>query len=82
MGSLNDSFQSLNFFCCCCSLLVSVNGKTYNSAIKRPIKIETHHVLRKHTHRLTNGRQEDSWTNVQMYRGADFSKSDTHELNF
>ena len=33
VGSLNDSFQSSNFFigtlCCCCSLLISVNGKTY-----------------------------------------------------
>ena len=27
------------------------------SAIKRRIKIRTHHVVRKHTHRLTNGRQ-------------------------
>ena len=56
MGSLNDSFQSSSFFCCC-SLLISVNGKTYKSVIKRPIKIRTHHVVRKHTHRLTNGRQ-------------------------
>ena len=43
--------------CCCCSLLILVNGKTYKSAIKRPIKIRTHHIVRKHTHRLTNGRQ-------------------------
>ena len=57
MGSLNDSFQSSNFCCSCCSLLISVNGKTYKSAIKRPIKMRTHHVVRKHTHRLTNGRQ-------------------------
>ena len=35
----------------------SVNGKTYKSAINRPIKIRTHRVVRKHTHRLTNGRQ-------------------------
>ena len=52
MGSLNDSFQSSNallllFF------MISVSGKTYKSAIKRPIKIRTHHVVRKHT----NGRQ-------------------------
>ena len=58
MGSLNDSFQSSNFCCCCCcSLLVSVSGKIYKLAIKRPIKIRTHHVVRKHTHRLTNGCQ-------------------------
>ena len=43
--------------CCCCSLLILISGKTYKSAIKRPIKIRTHHVVRKHTHRLTNGRQ-------------------------
>ena len=48
MGSLNDSFQSSNFCYCCCSLLISANGKTYKSAIKRPIKIRTHHVVRKH----------------------------------
>ena len=47
---------SLRTFCCC-SLLISVSGKTYKSAIKRPIKIRTHHVAQKHTHRLTNGRQ-------------------------
>ena len=57
MGSLNDSIQSSNFLLLCCSLLILVNGKTYNSAIKRPIKIRTHHVVRKHTHRLTNGLQ-------------------------
>ena len=39
------------------STVISVNGKTYKSAIKRPIKIQTHHVVRKHTYRLTNGRQ-------------------------
>ena len=50
---------SLQTFCCCCrcSLLISVHGKTYKSAIKRPIKIRTHHVVRKHTHRHTNGCQ-------------------------
>ena len=48
---------SLRTFCCYCSLLISVNGKTFKSAIKRPIKTRTHHVVRKHTHRLTNGRQ-------------------------
>ena len=47
----------LRTFCCCCSLLISVDGKIYKSAIKRPIKIRTHHVVRKHAHRLTNGRQ-------------------------
>ena len=41
----------------CCSLLISVNGKTYKSAINRPIKIRKRHVVRKHTRRLTNGRQ-------------------------
>ena len=39
-------------------LLISVNGKTYKSAIKRRIKIRTHHDdVWKHTHRLSNGRQ-------------------------
>ena len=57
MGSLNESFQSSNFLLLCCSLLISVSGKTYKSVIKRPIKIRTYHVVRKHTHRLTNGRQ-------------------------
>ena len=56
MGSLNDSFQSSNFLLMCCSLLISVSCKTYKSAIKRPIKIRMHHV-RKHTHRVTDGRQ-------------------------
>ena len=58
MGSLNSSFQSSNFLLLLLLfLLISVSGKTYKSAIKRPIKIRTHHVVRKHTHRLTNGRQ-------------------------
>ena len=57
MGSLNDSFQSSNFLLLCYSLLISVSRKTYKSAIKRPIKIRTHHVVRKHTHRLTNRHQ-------------------------
>ena len=57
VGSLNDSFQSSNFLLLCCSLLISVSGKTCKSAIKRPIKIRAHHVVRKHTHRLTNGLQ-------------------------
>ena len=46
MGSLNDGFQSSNFLLLL--FLISVNGKTYKSAIKRPIKIRTHHVVRKH----------------------------------
>ena len=54
VGSLNDSFQSSNFLLLCCFLLISVSGKTYKSAIKRLIKIRTHHVKRKYTHRLTN----------------------------
>ena len=53
VGSLHDR----TFCCCCCSLLILDNGKTYKSAIKRPIKIQTHHVVRKHAHRLTNRRQ-------------------------
>ena len=63
-------------------LLISVNGKTYKSAINRPIKIRTHHVVQKHTDRLTNGRQavrvDRQPDNVQMDRQADFSKSDSH----
>ena len=36
-------------------LLVSVNGETYKSTFKRPIKIRTHHVVRKHlTATVTN----------------------------
>ena len=59
VSSLNDSFQSSDFLLLLLLLflLISVNGKTYKSAIKRPIKIRTHHVVRKHTHKLTNGRQ-------------------------
>ena len=53
MGSFNDSFQSSNFLL----LLLFFIDWTYKSAIKRPIKIRTHHVVRKHTHRPTNGRQ-------------------------
>ena len=74
MGSLNDSFQSLNFLLLCCFLLISVRGKTYKSAIKRPIKIQPHHVVRKHTHRLTNGRQAiraDRQTAGRMFRWTD-----------
>ena len=52
MGSLHDSSLSSKF-CCCCSLLISVDGKTFKSAIK----FRTHHVVRKHAHRLTNGCQ-------------------------
>ena len=52
--TINDSFQSSNFLLLCCSLLISVNGKTYKSAIKRPIKIRTHHDVRKHTHRTSS----------------------------
>ena len=51
VGSLNTKMIafSLRAFCCCCSsLLISVNGETYKSAIKKPIKIRTHHVVRKH----------------------------------
>ena len=46
VGSLNTKMIafSLRTFCCC-SLLIS---ETYKSAIKRPIKIRTHHVIRKH----------------------------------
>ena len=57
VGPLNESFQSSNFLLLCCSLLISVSGKTYKSAMKRSIEIRTHCVVRKHTHRLTNGRQ-------------------------
>ena len=80
MGSLNDSFQSSNFLLLL--FFISVSGKTYKSAIKRPIKIRTHRVVRKHTHRLTMYGRTDSWTNVQMDRRAGLSKSDTPEFNF
>ena len=40
VGSLNDR----TFCCCSSSSLISVNGMTYKSAIKRPIKIRTHDV--------------------------------------
>ena len=51
MGSLNTKMIafSLRTFCCfCCSLLISVNGETYKSGVKRLIKIRMHHVVRKH----------------------------------
>ena len=48
MGPLTDSFQSSNLFLLLFFLLISVNGKTYKSAIERPIKIRTHHIVRKH----------------------------------
>ena len=70
MGSLNDSFQSSNFLFLRCSLLIWVSGKTYKSAIKRPIKIQTHHVVRKHTHRLSNGRQA-VWADKQLDEHSD-----------
>ena len=86
MGSLNDSFQSSNFLLLCCSLLISASGKTYKSAIKRPIKIRTHHVVRKYTHRLTNGRQAVR-ADIQLEESSDgqtgrSEQSDTHEFNF
>ena len=49
VGTLNTKtidFSHRTF--CCCSLLISVNGETNKSAIKRPIKIRTHHVVWKH----------------------------------
>ena len=61
---------SLRTFCCCCSLSISVNGKTYKSAIKRPIKIRTHHVVQKHPHRLKNGRQA-VWADRQLNERSD-----------
>ena len=57
MASLNDSFQSLNFLLAPFVVVlywISVNGRTYKSAINRPIKIQTHHVGRKHMDRLTD----------------------------
>ena len=51
VGSLNTkmiAFSLRTFCCCCCSLLISVNDGTYKSTIKKPIKIRTHHVVRKH----------------------------------
>ena len=45
MGSLNTKMIafSLRTFSYC-SPLISVNGETYKSSIKRPSKIRTHHV--------------------------------------
>ena len=48
MGSLMIAFSLRTFCCCSSSLLISVNGETYKSVIKRLIKIQTHHVVRKH----------------------------------
>ena len=50
VGSLNTKMIafSLQTFCCCCSLLISVNSETYKSAIRWLIKIQTHHVVRMH----------------------------------
>ena len=45
MDSLNDNFQFPNFLLLCCSLWISVSGKTYKTDIKRPIKIRKHHVV-------------------------------------
>ena len=56
MGSLNDSFQSSNFLLAP-FVVVVLYFKTCKAAINRPIKIRTHHIVRKHMHRLTNGRQ-------------------------
>ena len=50
-GSLNTkmiAFSLQTLCCCCCSLLISVNGETYNLAIERPIKDRMHHVVREH----------------------------------
>ena len=86
MGSLNDSFQSSNFLLLLLFFINFGQGKTYKSAIKKPIKIRTHHVVRSiRTGSLTDVKlygRTDSWTNVQMDRRADLSKSDTHEFNF
>ena len=64
---LNDSLQSSNFFV----VVVVLYGKTYKLAIKRPIKIRTHHVVRKHTHRpsCTGGQiagRKFRWTDGQI----------------
>ena len=51
VGSLNTKKKAFSFrtICCYwCSLLISVNGKAFKSAIKRPIKIRTHRVVREH----------------------------------
>ena len=64
------AFSLRTFCCCCCSLLISVSGNTYKSAIKRPIKIRKHHVVRKHTHRFTNGRQA-VWAERQLDEHSD-----------
>ena len=66
MGSLNDSFQSSNFLLAPFVVVVLYRyGKTYKSTINRPIKIRTHHVVQKHTHRLTNGCQA-VWADRQL----------------
>ena len=81
MGSSHDSFLSSNFLLCC-SLLISVDDKTYKSAIKRPIKIRTHHVVRKHAHRLTNGRQAvRADRQLDEHSDRQTCKSDTHNFN-
>ena len=64
------AFCLQTFYCCCCSLLILVNGKTYKSAIKRRIKIRMHHVVRKHTHRFTNGHQA-VWVGRQLDERSD-----------
>ena len=48
MGSLNYSFKSSNFLLLLLFFIDFGHGKTDKSAIKRPIKIRTHHVVRKH----------------------------------
>ena len=51
MGSLKTemiAFSVRTFLLLLLFLLISVNGETYKSAIKRPIKARPHHVVRKH----------------------------------
>ena len=84
VGTLHDSSLSSDFLLLLLFFIDSVDGK---STIKRPIKIQTHFVVRKHAHTGSKtdvklyGRT-DSWTNVQIDRQADICKSDTHEFNF
>ena len=53
VGSLNTKVQSSNFLLLLLLFFIDI-GVNYKSAIKRPIKIRTHHVVWKHlTARVT-----------------------------
>ena len=83
MGSLNDSFQSSNL------LLFFIDfGRWLDLSQRSKGRLKSDRTMLCGSVRTGSqtdvklyGRT-DSWTNVQMDRRADLSKSDTHEFNF